>query len=202
MFLIFIPIWGRFPFWLIFFNWVETTNQIRSIFSITNGHVFVEKPPKPGQSTATKAKLHGLEQELRQSHKRATDAEAPGCFQKWWYPQIIHFDRVFHYKPPILGYPYFGKMDGENNGKTYFFNGWFEGTDYFRKHPNILFLWVTAPSSCAIDKTGGFNYFLVFSPWNLGRWSNLTDMMICIFPILAWFFDELEYRFLIVAVWT
>ena len=23
---IFIPIWGRFPFWLIFFNWVETTN--------------------------------------------------------------------------------------------------------------------------------------------------------------------------------
>ena len=25
---IFIPIWGRFPFWLIFFRWVETTNQI------------------------------------------------------------------------------------------------------------------------------------------------------------------------------
>ena len=23
----FIPIWGRFPFWLIFFRWVETTNQ-------------------------------------------------------------------------------------------------------------------------------------------------------------------------------
>ena len=22
-------------------------------------------------------------------------------------PQIIHFDRVFHYKPSILGYPYF-----------------------------------------------------------------------------------------------
>ena len=29
-----------------------------------------------------------------------------GCFQKWWYPQIIHFNRVFHYKPSILGYPY------------------------------------------------------------------------------------------------
>ena len=25
------------------------------------------------------------------------------------YPQIIHFDRVFHYKPSILGYPYFWK---------------------------------------------------------------------------------------------
>ncbi len=24
---IFIPIWGRCPFWLIFFRWVETTNQ-------------------------------------------------------------------------------------------------------------------------------------------------------------------------------
>ena len=26
-FFIFIPVWGRFPFWLIFFRWVETTNQ-------------------------------------------------------------------------------------------------------------------------------------------------------------------------------
>ena len=27
-----------------------------------------------------------------------------GCFRKWGYPQIIHFNRVFHYKPSILGY--------------------------------------------------------------------------------------------------
>ena len=26
IFFIFTPIWGRFPFWLIFFRWVETTN--------------------------------------------------------------------------------------------------------------------------------------------------------------------------------
>ena len=32
-----------------------------------------------------------------------------GGFLKWWYPQIIHFYRVFHYKPSILGYPYFWK---------------------------------------------------------------------------------------------
>ena len=32
-----------------------------------------------------------------------------GCFLKWWYPQIIHFNRLFHYKPSILGYPYFSK---------------------------------------------------------------------------------------------
>ena len=28
IFFMFIPIWGRFPVWLIFFRWVETTNQI------------------------------------------------------------------------------------------------------------------------------------------------------------------------------
>ena len=27
LFFMFTPIWGRFPFWLIFFKWVETTNQ-------------------------------------------------------------------------------------------------------------------------------------------------------------------------------
>ena len=38
-----------------------------------------------------------------------------GGFRKWWYPQIIHFNRDFHYKPSILGYPYFWKHP--------FFNG-------------------------------------------------------------------------------
>ena len=33
--------------------------------------------------------------------------EIYGCFRKWWYPQIIHFNRVFHYKPSILGVPLF-----------------------------------------------------------------------------------------------
>ena len=32
-----------------------------------------------------------------------------GCFRKWWYPQIIHFNRDFHYKSSILGHPYFRK---------------------------------------------------------------------------------------------
>ena len=30
-----------------------------------------------------------------------------GCFLKWWYPEIIHFNRDFHYKSSILGYPLF-----------------------------------------------------------------------------------------------
>ena len=32
-----------------------------------------------------------------------------GGFLKWWYPQITHFNRVFHYKPSILGYHYLRK---------------------------------------------------------------------------------------------
>ena len=31
---IFTPIWGRFPFWLIFLRWVETTKQIRIYFGL------------------------------------------------------------------------------------------------------------------------------------------------------------------------
>ena len=32
-----------------------------------------------------------------------------GCFRKKRYPRIIHFNRVFHCKPSIFGYPYFWK---------------------------------------------------------------------------------------------
>ena len=34
--------------------------------------------------------------------------EHMGVSKNLGYPQIIHFNRVFHYKPSILGYPYFG----------------------------------------------------------------------------------------------
>ena len=34
IFFIFTPIWGRFPFWLIFLRWVETTKQIRIYFGL------------------------------------------------------------------------------------------------------------------------------------------------------------------------
>jgi len=47
-----------------------------------------------------------------------------GYFRKWWYPSIIHFNRVFHYKPSILGYFYFRKHP---NLQSFFFLG-FERT--------------------------------------------------------------------------
>ena len=32
-----------------------------------------------------------------------------GGFLKWWYPQITHFNRVFHHKPSISGYHHLRK---------------------------------------------------------------------------------------------
>ena len=40
-----------------------------------------------------------------------------GGFLKCWYPQIILFHRVFHYKPSILGYHYFRKPPYQQNIK-------------------------------------------------------------------------------------
>ena len=37
---------------------------------------------------------------------------------KQWYPQIINFNRVFQYKPSILGYPYFWKHPNEHQKKS------------------------------------------------------------------------------------
>ena len=42
-FFIFNPIWGNFPFWLIFFRWVETTNQIFVLFYSTFSDVVAEQ---------------------------------------------------------------------------------------------------------------------------------------------------------------
>ena len=37
------------------------------------------------------------------------DLEKNGCFLKWWYPQIVHFNRVFHYfRHPFWDTPIFG----------------------------------------------------------------------------------------------
>ena len=38
------------------------------------------------------------------------------ALQKWGYPQIIHFNGGFHYKPSILGYPYLWKHPCKADG--------------------------------------------------------------------------------------
>jgi len=80
-----------------------------------------------------------------------------GGFRKWWYPQIIHFNRVFHYKPSILGYPYFWKHPG----------GGFKKKQYIAEK--------SRHQHGAIDRTCGFKYIsFIFTPYYLGKISNLT----------------------------
>ena len=45
----------------------------------------------------------------RFSHGLIPTLTVCGGFLKWWYPQIIHFIRVFPYEPSILGYHHFRK---------------------------------------------------------------------------------------------
>ena len=45
---IFTSIWGRFPFWLMFFNWVETTNQ--NVRFYTSWHGSFSPSSKKGHS--------------------------------------------------------------------------------------------------------------------------------------------------------
>ena len=58
-------------------------------------------------STKIAPKSHGLR---NSSRRNAMFVHFPhGGFLEWGYPQIIHLNRIFHYKPSIWGYPDFQK---------------------------------------------------------------------------------------------
>ena len=74
-----------------------------------------------------------------------------GCFLKWWYPQIIHFNRVFHYQPSIWGYP------------------------YFRKHPYIyIYMYVYIIYICILNQWCG-----PWWCWTWWCWTTLVLIMFC-----------------------
>ena len=54
IFFMFTPIWGRFPFWLIFLRWVETTKQIRIYFGL-----WTPLLPQDAQKNAPNAGIFG-----------------------------------------------------------------------------------------------------------------------------------------------
>ena len=103
-----------------------------------------------------------------------------GWFQKLGTPQIIHFNRVFHYKPSILGYPHFSetsililvryppwnkqqkhlKMDG---WKTSFLLGWlmFRGYVTFGK---CTYIYLDLFKGCQMVP---FNRCQFTIPWGL-----------------------------------
>ena len=86
IFYIFTPTWGRFPFWLIFFRWVETTNQI-TLFNLLNlSHplfcirplfaVELRKPPAPLS--------------VRSSAKRSQALQTVGWLLVYLFQCLIH----------------------------------------------------------------------------------------------------------------
>ena len=119
IFFIFTPIWGRFPIWIIFFRWVETTNYIE------NGCIWKETIVLDFITTKRPRLTPAAVQSAALSTAFALMAEPVGDVRVQWFsiwvfpknrggpPQIIHFNKVFHfkiYKPSILGFPpYFWK---------------------------------------------------------------------------------------------
>ena len=94
-----------------------------------------------------------------------------GCFQKQWYPQIINFNRVFHYKPSILaGFP---PIFGNIHIAEYSWagipgsgpRGFLELTDIWRS------FWMSWRGVRA--ENSGFGCFLAPAMWWLedGRWT-------------------------------
>ena len=83
-----------------------------------------------------------------------------GCFQKSWNPQIIHVNRVFHYKPSILGTPIFGN--------TQIYTSWGERclTGMFRSGPVMtpnlrpsVFAWISTNfNPCTCPNSSWFQY--------------------------------------------
>ena len=60
---IFTPTWGRFPVWLIFFKWVETTNQssiCQQIWLCKDYNPFCMNPTLNGFTRLTNATSHPL----------------------------------------------------------------------------------------------------------------------------------------------
>ena len=83
------------------------------------------------------------------------------------YPQIIHFSKVFHYKPSILGYPFFWKHPQ---------GGFYEHV--YCVHVGKYGVFIPCFNGEIVKKQ---NHQLVvsnifyFTPY-LGRWSNLTHI--------------------------
>ena len=66
--------------------------------------------------------LDSLDPERCELHVECTNitckswAQTDGCFRKWCYPQIIHFNRVFHdFHHPFWGTPIFGNTQIHSN---------------------------------------------------------------------------------------
>ena len=122
-----------------------------------------------------------------------------GGFLKRWYPQIIHFNRVFHYKPSILWYPYFwkhrytfwfldrhmfvfthvcGSMCCKNDHGVY----GSESLWHSVKHPEMTMSWGMRRMSKNLQTSRG-GYTAVKPTYGNGIWTRI------VFPIEKWWYS-------------
>ena len=85
-------------------------------------------------------------------------------FLQWWYPQIIYFNRVFHYKPSILGYPCFRKHPCSAEMMGLGCPDWFL-PDFW--HPNILSRRRTYQTMLGASQWKGFDC-LIHDTYSMG----------------------------------
>ena len=97
IFFIFTPIWGRFPFWLIFFKWVETTNQLGQVTPNSCGFSRGFVPPKMAQkATKKRGDLKFIETGRVQSIELRCDLH--GCEVQasvFWWQMLEAWSREF-----------------------------------------------------------------------------------------------------------
>ena len=88
IFFIFTPTWGRFPFWLIFFKWVESTNQKWW----TSPCQIIIAPVSPTSLTS-------LTTHPRSFHTRTLSWHSSLVFFKqltgWWQLKVFLFSSLF-----------------------------------------------------------------------------------------------------------
>ena len=96
-----------------------------------------------------------------------------GGFLKWWYPQIIHFNRVFHYfHHPFWGFsPYFWKHPNDRHG------------DFFLKFPPVPRRMIQTHNSAS---WGSCTLWWMWIRQGL-RWSDLRHP---IFPFFFWVWTQ------------
>ena len=95
------PIWN-----ICSSNWIVSPNfrdENKQIFETTTQELFWGKDSTKNQLPNTNKCLQLKNAQRHGDDDKSTDKAWYGCFLKWWYPQIIHVNRVFHYKPSIFG---------------------------------------------------------------------------------------------------
>ena len=98
-----------------------------------------QAPPFPENPTLRSTGLDMLNWVTIRLHQNSTNRG----FLKEGYPQIIHFSRIFHYKPSILGYPHLWKSPNDVSIEQLTSNG--------RRYPKTKARWVLDTASAPRD---------------------------------------------------